>query len=368
MDGPEQVNDATGWTRSEPRIRAFRDALLDWYDRQGRALPWRIRPEDREAGREPDAYRVWLSEVMLQQTTVAHGTRYWEAFVEAFPTVCDLARADGDRVMGMWAGLGYYARARNLHACAKRVCEEMDGVFPTDEATLLTLPGIGPYSAAAIAAICAGAPTNVVDGNVERVMSRLFAVQAPLPKARRELRRLAGRLVRETRAEDYPQALMDLGATVCRPRNPACLVCPVAEFCAARAAGEAGSYPRKAARAAVPTRHGQAFVIVRDGEVWLERRAATGLLGGMLGFPTTEWSDAAPDAPGGAWEPAGTARHTFSHFHLELDVFVAGAEAEGKPEGLPGGWRPVASVAELPTLMRKVWERAAAHLEARDNA
>ena len=335
-------------------MEAFRDALMRWYDREGRELPWRARPGEAV----PDAYPVWLSEVMLQQTTVAHGTRYWERFVEAFPTVCDLAEADTNTVVGMWAGLGYYARARNLHACAKRVCHEMGGVFPTDEATLLSLPGVGPYTAAAIAAICGGHATNVVDGNVERVVSRLFAVEASLPKARPELKRLAGTLVREDRARDYPQAMMDLGATVCRPTSPKCLLCPVREWCQAFAEGDPESYPRRVKKAAVPTRYGNAFVLRRGEEVWLQRRPSRGLLGGTPGFPTSEWGEE-PEASAGApcetdWREVGTATHVFSHFRLELRVFAGGG---CEPVG-EGAWYPLLAVEELPTAMRKVWERA----------
>ena len=332
-------------------MAAFRAALLAWYDAEGRTLPWRVRPDD---ANRPDPYRVWLSEVMLQQTTVAHGTRYWHAFVEAFPTVCDLARAPSEEVMGMWAGLGYYARARNLHACAKRVCGAFGGVFPTDETTLLSLPGIGPYTAAAIAAICEGAATNVVDGNVERVVARLFAVEEALPRARGELKRLAGTLVREGRAGCYPQALMDLGATVCRPKSPLCMLCPVRAFCAAHALGEMERFPVRARKARVPTRHGLAFVSRREGEVWLERRPDAGLLGGTLGFPTTAWVEAVErpkdDVPGD-WERVGGIVHVFSHFRLELGVCIG-----GPPRGA-GAWYAEAECARLPSVMRKVWER-----------
>ena len=332
---------------TERQVREFRDALLAWYDAQGRTLPWRARPGDPA----PDPYAVWLSEIMLQQTTVAHAGPYWRRFLEAFPTVCELAGADSDTVMGMWAGLGYYARARNLHACAKVVCDELGGVFPVSEAELLTLPGIGPYTAAAIAAICGGEATNVVDGNVERVVSRLFAVGTPLPKARGELRRLAGTLVRNDRVGDYPQSLMDLGATVCRPRNPGCLLCPVREFCAAYRSGEPERFPVKAARKSLPVRYGHAFASHADGAVWVERRADEGLLGGTLGVPTTEWGDSpAPDPDG--WTRVGEVRHVFSHFELVLAVMTGGA-----PVG-EGRWHPVERADELPSLMRKVLRAA----------
>ena len=320
-------------------VAAFRAALLHWYDVQGRDLPWRVR--DGKA----DPYRVWLSEVMLQQTTVAHGTPYWERFTAAFPTICDLAETPTERVMGMWAGLGYYARARNLHLCAKRVCQDMGGEFPTREAELLELPGIGPYTAAAIAAICGEEAANVVDGNVERVVARLFAVARPLPRARAELRRLAGTLVRPERPGDYAQALMDLGATLCRPKRPSCPNCPVRAWCAARREGEPERYPAKTPKAPLPVRRGTAWV-ARDGRrVWLERRPESGLLGGMLGFPTTEWVEGAPPQAG------PSVRHTFSHFHLELTV------ERSEPRG-EGAWYPVEVVETLPSLMKKVWKAA----------
>lgn len=329
-------------------VDAFRAALLSWYDAEGRTLPWRIRPGDNAAA---DPYAVWLSEVMLQQTTVAHATPYWERFLDTFPTVCDLARAESDTVMGLWAGLGYYARARNLHKCAKTVCFDRKGIFPTDEATLLTLPGIGPYTAAAIAAICAGEPTNVVDGNVERVISRLFAVEDALPKSRPQLKALAARLVRPHRARDYPQALMDLGATVCRPRSPACLLCPVSGWCVAYHHDTPERFPVKARKAKLPTRRGLAFVAIRGEQLWLTRRPDSGLLGGTLGFPTTDWTDTLPPIPDG-WTGAGSVRHTFSHFHLELSVLL-GTETMGE-----GEWKGTDTVSTLPTLMRKVWQAA----------
>ena len=342
MPEPRQTLD------TEADVTAFRRALLSWYDAEGRSLPWRAHPRSRRGGDPaPDPYQVWLSEVMLQQTTIAHGTPYWRRFTRAFPTVCDLARAPSEEVMGMWAGLGYYARARNLHACARTVCEDFGGIFPTDEATLLKLPGIGPYTAAAVAAICGGQATNVVDGNVERVVSRLFAVETPLPKARPELRRLAATLVRGDRPQDYPQALMDLGATVCRPRTPLCDDCPVRSWCRALADGDPGRYPVRTARKAVPTRYGTAFVAVRDERVWLVRRPDRGLLGGTLGFPTTDWHEdrALPEAR------LGTVEHVFSHFRLELAVVESDTTGEG-------AWHPLEEIARLPSVMRKVGQTA----------
>jgi A/G-specific adenine glycosylase len=213
---------------SEPSAAALRAPLLSWYDANARALPWRVAPAERARGVAPDPYRVWLSEVMLQQTTVAHATRYFLDFTRRWPSVGDLAAADDGAVMAAWAGLGYYARARNLIACARHVADALGGVFPDTEAGLSALPGVGPYTAAAIAAIAFDRPANVVDGNVERVMARLFDVQAPLPGGKPELRRLAGTLVSGERPGDWAQALMDLGATTCTPTSPACERCPAA--------------------------------------------------------------------------------------------------------------------------------------------
>ena len=264
--------------KTSQEILHMRGALLDWYDRMGRTLPWRMRPEDRAAGVVPDPYAVWLSEIMLQQTTIPHGTPYWYKFLEAFPTVIDLANADRDRVLTMWAGLGYYARARNLHKCAGLIRDEYDGTFPDTEKELLSLPGIGPYTAATIAAICFNRPANIVDGNVERVISRIFRVQTPLPKAKSEIKALAGELADLVRPGDYGQALMDLGATVCTPRSPKCHICPWQDGCAGFAKGDMATYPRKRKKAKLPVRFGAAFVLTCDGYVLLERRPDAGLL------------------------------------------------------------------------------------------
>jgi A/G-specific adenine glycosylase len=299
--------------------KAFRKALLDWYDAHGRTLAWRT---DR-----PDPYRVWLSEVMLQQTTVPHATPYFLKFTQTWPTVGDLAAAQDGDVMAAWAGLGYYARARNLLACARAVARDHDGVFPDTEAALRALPGVGAYTAAAVAAIAFNRPANVVDGNIERVMARIFAVETPLPAAKPELTSLAAEFVTEDRPGDWAQALMDLGATVCRPKSPLCLVCPVASFCAGLKTGEPESYPRKSAKAARPRRYGHAFVLRRDdGAVAVVRRPDKGLLGGMLGLPTSDWSDqpAQPVFPVQAdWTEAVEVEHVFTHFSLSLRVWTA---------------------------------------------
>ncbi|HEX8570419.1 MAG TPA: A/G-specific adenine glycosylase [Caulobacteraceae bacterium] len=318
----------------------FRERLLAWYDAQARSLPWRTGPAARAAGERPDPYRVWLSEVMLQQTTVPHATPYFLTFTQRWPTVGDLAAADDAEVMAGWAGLGYYARARNLLACARVVAREHGGAFPGDYAGLRALPGVGDYTAAAIAAISYDEPATVLDGNVERVVSRVFAVATPLPGAKPELKRRAGELTETRRPGDWAQAMMDLGAVICRPKQPLCDRCPVAEFCAARAAGEQERYPVKAAKADRPRRYGAAYVLTRGAEVALVRRPAKGLLGGMLGLPTTDWGasplsfdDAVAAAPVPAdWREAARVEHVFTHFALTLTVLRA--EGDAPPEAV----------------------------------
>ena len=316
-----------GWTQAERTAQTSR-ALLDWYDRERRNLPWRAKP-----GRRADPYPVWLSEVMLQQTTVKAVIPYYAAFLRRWPTVAALAAAGLDEVLSAWAGLGYYSRARNLHACARAVVESLDGRFPRSEETLLKLPGIGPYTAAAIAAIAYGVRATPVDGNAERVVARLFALPLPLPKAKPELRRLAETLTPAKRAGDHAQAMMDLGATVCTPRRPSCLVCPVADFCAARASGIAAQLPMREARPEHPTRLALAYVAIRaDGCVLLRRRPENGLLGGMLEVPSTEWADALPRIEDrfrsvpvrGDWHLVpGIVSHTFTHFRLDALIYRA---------------------------------------------
>ncbi|HYD29002.1 A/G-specific adenine glycosylase [Brevundimonas sp.] len=334
-----------------PDLRA---ALLDWYDIHRRRLAWR--PAADEA--RPDPYRVWLSEIMLQQTTTPHATPYFEAFTRRWPTVSDLAAAPDADVMAAWAGLGYYARARNLLACARAVAGGHGGVFPDTEAGLLALPGVGAYTAAAVAAIAFGRPANVVDGNVERIMARLFAVETPLPAARPELKRLAGVLVADHRPGDWAQALMDLGATVCRPGNPLCDRCPLTAWCAAFQSGQPGCWPLKTKKADRPRRHGVVWVLRDDrGRVALVRRPDRGLLGGMMGLPTSDWSaapvEAAPPAPAD-WRVAGAIDHVFTHFALTLEVRAG----EGTGDFV---WTPVdEALAALPTVFRKALERGLA--------
>ena len=337
--------------------------ILSWYDRHARAMPWRVPPAARARGVRPDPYGVWLSEVMLQQTTVAAVRPYWERFVARWPTVRDLAAAEDGEVMGAWAGLGYYARARNLLACARAVVAAHGGVFPATRDGLLALPGVGPYTAAAVAAICHDEAVAVVDGNVERVTARLHAVEAPLPGARGRLLALAEAATPRARAGDYAQAVMDLGATVCTPRAPACGVCPWMARCAGRRAGIAAELPRRAPRAEKPVRRGVLWVATDGAGAWLlERRPARGLLGGTLGWPTTTWGEAPEGAPPvpADWRDAGALRHAFTHFRLE--AAVRAAVAGGAPGR--GGWVPAAAfdAAALPTLMRRAHALAAATL------
>jgi A/G-specific adenine glycosylase len=335
-------------------------ALLCWYVVDKRRLPWRA-----EAGEGADPYRVWLSEVMLQQTTVAAVKPYFETFTARWPTVEALAEADDADVMAAWAGLGYYARARNLLACARAVAGEYGGSFPDNEEGLRTLPGIGAYTAAAIAAIAFGKRAVVVDGNVERVIARLHALKEPLPQARPRIRALVDAMTPEDGAGDFAQAMMDLGATICTPRSPACGLCPVRTWCRSRAEGRPELYPVKAPKAVRPHRLGKAYWLEHAGEVLLVRRPASGLLGGMLALP--EEPPASSD-----WEAAGAVEHVFTHFSLTMALFCA--EVRERPEGI---WHPVGTIAEagLPTLFAKLaarglaWrEKGAADGGVRENA
>jgi len=344
-------------------------ALLRWYDSAARVLPWRVGPAERAAGVCPDPYRVWLSEVMLQQTTVAAVRDYFHRFTARWPDVQALAAAPEDQVMAEWAGLGYYARARNLIACARTVAAA-GGVFPQDRAALQALPGIGAYTSAAIAAIAFDAPETVVDGNVERVVARLFAETMPLPGVRPRLAGLAARLTPRQRPGDFAQAMMDLGATICTARSPDCGNCPVQGFCRAQAMGIAAALPAKTPKPPKPQRHGIAYVARRsDGALLLETRPPRGLLGGMAGWPCTEWPDAAlgtapaPAPPLAArWRALpGTVRHTFTHFHLSLEVALAEVGPQAQP--LRGRFQTDFDPGTLPTLMRKCWDHAVASFE-----
>ena len=302
----------------------FASFLLNWYDEHARQLPWRVSPADRQSGVRPDPYRVWLSEIMLQQTTIAHGIRYFLRFTELWPNVEALAAADRDDIMREWAGLGYYARARNLHACAQLVSEA--GGFPQTAAALQKLPGIGPYTAGAIASIAFDEPTPAVDGNVERVVTRYRMIETPLPKAKPDIREFVSGEIPSDRPGDFTQALMDLGAMICTPRSPDCPSCPLSKDCAAYAKGETARFPVKAKKAAKPHRYGQVF-LEHDGErLRLERRPERGLLAGMLGLPTTDWSETLPSGLpesyiGGDIKRIGEVSHVFTHFSLSLEVY-----------------------------------------------
>lgn len=338
----------------------FSDTLLAWYDRHARSMPWRVPPEQKKAGVKPDPYRVWLSEVMLQQTTVAAVRDYFRRFTERWPSVADLAAAEDAEVMGEWAGLGYYARARNLLACARAVVRDHRGVFPTTREGLLTLPGIGPYTASAIAAIAHDEVATVVDGNVERVMARLWLVEEPLPGAKAALTRLAEGLTPAARPGDYAQAVMDLGATICTPRNPACGICPWRDPCRARAEGVQATLPRKVEKAAKPVREGVLWIARRADGAWLvERRAERGLLGGMLGFPGSDWDGAGGAEPVEAdWQEVGELRHTFTHFHLTLKCRVARVGDDAMPQRGHFLSRAEFRPSDLPTVMRKGFDLA----------
>lgn len=326
-------------------------------------MPWRIGPKERAAGVKPDPYRVWLSEVMLQQTTVASARDYFLRFTARWPRIADLAAAPDPDVMGEWAGLGYYARARNLLACARAVVRDHGGIMPDTLEGLLSLPGIGPYTAAAVAAIAYDQPAVVVDGNVDRVVSRLWAIEEPLPVSKPQIRDYAGRMTPSLRPGDHAQAMMDLGATICTPRNPACGICPVNEHCAARLAGLAETLPRKMPKAEKPTRQGQVWIAIRarDGAVLVETRAPKGLLGGMAGFPGDGWDGIDGTAPlPGPWAPMGEVQHTFTHFHLNLSVHLT--TADGNPNR--GEWQQGFDAGNLPTLMRKAFDLVTANPNA----
>jgi A/G-specific adenine glycosylase len=335
--------------------------LLGWYDRHRRILPWRSRP-----GEDADPYRVWLSEIMLQQTTVKTVGPYFAKFLARWPSVAALAAASRDEVLSAWAGLGYYSRARNLHACAVAVVMEHGGTFPDSEAGLRTLPGIGPYTAAAIAAIAFGRHCMPVDGNIERVVTRLNAIETPLPQAKPQVQELALALAGEARAGDSAQALMDLGATICTPKRPACALCPLNADCTALRRGDLETFPRKAPKKTGELRRGAAFVVTRGDEILVRTRADKGLLGGMTEVPTSDWLAAqndrvarkqAPVLTGVArWQrKAGVVSHVFTHFPLELVVYTARAAGRSRaPAGMR--WVKIATLQDeaLPNLMRKV--------------
>jgi A/G-specific adenine glycosylase len=358
-----------GKPRQQDRFETARPALLlAWYDQHRRALPWRP-----PAGERADPYRVWLSEIMLQQTGVKMVGPYFLKFITRWPDVTTLGRASLDDVLRMWAGLGYYSRARNLHACAVKVLREHGGAFPDSEEGLRSLPGIGPYTAAAIAAIAFDRRTMPVDGNIERVVSRLFAVEEPLPQAKPLIRELAATLLgasrtgdEKSRAGDSAQALMDLGSSICTPKKPACALCPLNDDCAARARGDQELFPRKAPKKTGALRRGAAFVVVSGGRLLVRTRAEKGLLGGMTEVPTSPWLAGQDDKAALGEAPAlkglarwhrktGVVSHVFTHFPLELVVYTSSLPARARaPEGMR--FVPIATLHDeaLPNLMRKV--------------
>ncbi len=356
--------------QKQARRPSLADELLRWYDRHRRVLPWRALP-----GATPDPYGVWLSEIMLQQTTVPAVKAYYEKFLMLWPTVADLAAAPVDDVMKAWAGLGYYSRARNLHACAIAVVRDHGGRFPDTEDGLRALPGIGPYTAAAIASIAFGKRAVVVDGNVERVVTRLEMIEEPLPKAKPLIKSATDALTPDARAGDFAQAMMDLGATICTPRRPACALCPFRANCKAQKAGVQESYPRKLAKAERPSRAGAAFFLRRrDGMVLVRTRPPKGLLGGMTEIPGTVWSadfvlaEAKSSAPVKAdWRKlSGHVEHVFTHFALRLTVFAAEIDkSAAPPEGYR--WEPDSTLdgEALPSVMRKIVAHARASFAKR---
>ncbi|WIJ24578.1 A/G-specific adenine glycosylase [Devosia sp. RR2S18] len=331
-------------------------AVLAWYDRHARDLPWRVSPGDRALGLAPDPYRVWLSEVMLQQTTVAAVRSYFMRFTSLWPTVEALAAAPLDAVLREWAGLGYYARARNLHACATGVVRDHGGVFPDTAAGLQQLPGIGAYTSAAIAAICFDEPVAVLDGNLDRVLARYYALEVPVRDAKEELRATLQLSVPE-RAGDFAQAMMDLGATICAPRSVLCMLCPLQPGCRATRLPDPTIYPVKPQKVEKPVRRGHAYVMSDPGgDVYLQSRPDKGLLAKMTEVPGSDWAATlpTPDYPAqGTWRHRGQVVHVFTHFRLELEVWSAQVDARD----LDGGWwsAPDALAGEaLPTLYRKV--------------
>ncbi|HEY0595839.1 A/G-specific adenine glycosylase [Sphingopyxis sp.] len=326
----------------------FADRLLGWYDHAARVLPWRIAPHSDAV---PDPYRIWLAEVMLQQTTVAAVAGYFARFTERWPTVADLAAADDADVMAAWAGLGYYARARNLLACARAVVADHGGRFPGSEAELRALPGIGDYTAASVAAIAFGRPAIVVDANIERVIARHRLIETPLPLAKREIRAALAPLVPRDRPGDFAQALMDLGATICTPRAPACAICPVMADCRARGRADIDRLPVKPPKKAKPRRHGIAHWIEADGRIWLVRRPGKGMLGGMRALPGGDWINAPLSESGVA-----SVDHGFTHFDLTLTLVRREAPPEVPDAAAEGEWWPISDLdaAGLPTLYRKL--------------
>ncbi|MEM9838348.1 MAG: A/G-specific adenine glycosylase [Pseudomonadota bacterium] len=333
------------------KTSTFADALLTWYDREARVLPWRTPPGQGTT----DPYHVLVSEVMLQQTTVAVVTTRFQAFLNQFPDVFALAMADEADVLAAWAGLGYYRRARSLHACAKAVVAEHDGVFPQDEATLKSLPGIGDYTAAAIAAIAFDQHAVVVDGNIERVMARVAAIDEPLPKGKKAIKEAVAGVTPAAHCGDFAQAMMDLGARICRPKSADCLLCPVRSFCISQKSGDPTVLPVKAPKKEKKEVRGTIYVIINDdGDVLCEDRPTDGLFAGMLGLPGGGWDGRSVPTVAGEPELSGTVTHILTHRRLEIDVY----KTDHPQSDVEGRWLPAAdAAAAMPTLFRKALER-----------
>lgn len=360
------MNDAS---MKEPKeIGKIRAAVLSWYDAERRELPWRSAP-----GHDADPYAVWMSEIMLQQTTVATVKAYFEAFMVKWPTVSDLASADLDDVLVAWQGLGYYARARNLHKCARTVADTHAGAFPDTVDALLKLPGVGPYTASAVAAIAYNRPTVPVDGNIERVVSRLFNIRTPLPGAKPEIQTCASLFADSERPGDFAQAVMDMGATICVPKNPKCMLCPVQEYCDGRKMGDPSVLPVKAPKKVRPERRAAMFWLENaNGAVLLRRRAESGLLGGMMEFPSTDWREGDwPDSEEcESAEPISTewiclpdeAVHVFTHFKFRIQVFVGKTDRIENTDGIWVQPQDFPNYA-LPTVMKKVVRHVVTHRE-----
>ncbi len=348
---------------TRPDYSRFAADLLDWYDQNARTLPWRVSPADRKRGILPDPYHIWLSEVMLQQTTVSTVRGYFARFVDKWPDIKAMAATDEEEILKAWAGLGYYSRARNLKKCADIIATEFGGLFPEDPVELRKLPGVGDYTSAAISAIAFDRAAPVVDGNIERIVSRLLCIDTPLPKSKPQIRAVMAELVPNSRPGDFVQAMMDLGASVCSPRGPECCACPVAAHCLAAQTGTPENWPVRVAKKQKPERVGAAFVAVApDGSILLQKRADTGLLAGMSEVPTTQWSaqkdgktgkDAAPFKA--EWQECGMIRHTFTHFCLTLEVFRTKCAVQPITNGW---WSNAVEDEALPTVFNKVIDKA----------
>jgi A/G-specific adenine glycosylase len=327
---------------------AIRNAMIHWYDNHRRDLPWRSNPDEK-----PNPYHVWMSEIMLQQTTVGAVKSYFENFISIWPTIENLAAAKQEDVMREWAGLGYYSRARNLHKCAQVIVDEHNGQFPIIKKSLMALPGIGDYTSSAILSIAFDVPSTVIDGNVDRVVSRLYAIKAPLPKSKPMIRDYADVLFmgeNTDRPSCFAQSMMDLGATICIPKAPRCLSCPILKYCMAYKTENPGQFPFKEKKKPVPEKHAIVYLVINNGRVEIETRDEKGMLGGMIGFPTTEWVDVQDALPTENYDESIKVRHVFTHFALTLYPVIRDAKSENSVD-----FQGIDSIG-LPTLFKKVWK------------